>query len=194
MPISWRRGKSAKTQGPGCCSALRPRSLPWQLSVWPTAAPERTSPPAAKLGAVFQVSRGEIWGAVLVPAHQPPNSGYLAGAVPDAHKSRDAAEWVTWLLWLLGKCESYVDTIQCTMCTMALYLTVIYRLHIYDHHLSLQQVHNPCVNIKDHWLQITVTNIRQELPRYARDTKWANAVGKIATDLLNAGLTEDFHL
>ena len=58
-------------------------------------------------------------------------------------------------------------------------------------------------NTKDHWSQITITNITimkkseilQELSKCDRDMKWANAVGKtVLINLLNAGVPQTFNL
>ena len=58
-------------------------------------------------------------------------------------------------------------------------------------------------NIKGHWSQIAVTNIiivekfeiLQELAKWDRDTKWADAPGKVVPrDLLDARLQQIFNL
>ena len=60
-------------------------------------------------------------------------------------------------------------------------------------------------NIKDHWSQITITNIiivkkfeiLWELPKCDRDTKWANQTlleKKAPINLFDAGLPQDFNL
>jgi len=69
--------------------------------------------------------------------------------------------------------------------------------------MSLQQA--TAVNIRDHWLHITITNIIRimkkfeilwELPKCnKKDMKLANAIGEIVPiDLLNTGLPQTFDL
>ena len=131
MPISWMQGRSANSQGPGCCSGpevYHESSVSGPPGLWNAChhlleSQQLTSecrgerseglcqPPLRKL------RRQRCWCPLTRPVTLDTSRVLSQPAAKANTQQRESRER------FLSGCKSYADTIQCTItCTMALYL------------------------------------------------------------------------